>query len=317
MRKIWLPVAVALAVLIPAGCSDRPKDVLSEGDMVDLLVDMELADAYVMGRSGFSEDSMRRLLHESVLERHGVSNAQMDSSLRWYGANLDVYAEMQDKIALKLRRKAAKLSPDMGGADAGLWTLPRMMRVSALSPDDGIVFSLSPSGLKPGETLELSGVLLHPSSGVKSLLGVEYTDGTAGYMTRDISSGGERRFAAELQTDSLKEVSRIFGTIRATDGKAGQLLIDSLAMQRRPFDASLYQRIFSQRVYRLPHRRTEEELQSQVQTMPQGPPPSPQTGPLSQPQPVTPPPPPTPAKGPRKRSAGSDGPPSIPAPKQH
>ncbi len=311
MRKIWIPVALALAMLIPAGCSDRPEDVLSEGDMVDLLVDMELADAYVMGRSAFSNDSMRRRLHESVLERHGVTNAQMDSSLRWYGANLDIYAEMQDKVALRLRRKAAKLSPDMGGADAGLWTYPRMMRVSSLGPDDAIVFSLSPSGLQPGEMLELSGVILQPAAGVKTLLGVEYTDGTAGYATRDISYGGERRFAAELQTDSLKEVNRIFGTIRATDGLSGQLLLDSLAMRRRPFDASLYSRIFSQRVYRLPHKKAEGETD-----LPSSPPPPSQTMPPSipQPAPATPPPPP---RGPKKGSGASGGPPSIPVPKQN
>lgn len=315
MRKIWLPVAVALVVLIPSGCSDRPKDVLSEGDMVDLLADMELADAYVMGRSAFSEDSMRRLLHESVLERHGVTNAQMDSSLQWYGANLDVYVEMQDKVAARLRRQASRLLPDIGGADAGLWTLPRMMRVSPLSPDDGLIFSLAPSGLQPGDILELSGVILQPSSGVKSLLGVEYSDGTAGYATRDLSMGSERRFTAELQTDSLKEVRRIFGTIRATDDNFGRLLIDSLAMQRRPFDASLYQRIHSQRLYRLPHRRTEEELQSEIKTVPQGPPPSPHMGPPSVPQPM-PVPPPSSSRGLRKRTGASAGPPSIPAPRR-
>ena len=307
MRQTRLLLAIALVGATLLGCSDRPKDVLSEKDMASLMADMELADAYIMGRREFSEDSMRRLLHESVLERHGVTNAQMDSSMKWYGENLDIYVEVQEKVIDKLRHSSAKLMPLTGGADAGLWTYPRMMRVSPLSPDDGIVFSLSPSGLKPGEVLELSGRIIEPSAGIKSLIGVEYNDGTAGYVTRDFSSLGERRFTTELQTDSSKSVNRIFGTIRSSDSNSRQLIIDSLAMQHRPFDASLYQRINSQRLYRLPHKK--KEVKSEIpNTLPE---PNDSASRIA-PKPATPPPPPVPNA--KKQSEKNSGPPSIPAP---
>ena len=70
-----------------ASCS-RPSNVLSEKKMVDLLVDMELSEAYVNTQGGISTSEDRVNMGKRVLEIHKVSEETLDTTLAWYGRNL-------------------------------------------------------------------------------------------------------------------------------------------------------------------------------------------------------------------------------------
>ncbi|MDE6008009.1 MAG: DUF4296 domain-containing protein, partial [Muribaculaceae bacterium] len=76
----WTPYAAGLlAIILSAGCSQRPKEILSEKEMIDLMADLQLADAYSNSRVSSSEEDAtgnRYDLARSVMAAHGVTPEQ-------------------------------------------------------------------------------------------------------------------------------------------------------------------------------------------------------------------------------------------------
>ena len=103
----WQPF-IFLMIVSLASCSKTPDYVISENDMAMLLADIHEADAVVtFDKQHYKEDSTKEVLCESIFAKHGVSEEQFDTSLIWYGHNLDVYTEVYDNVVeiLKDRQK--------------------------------------------------------------------------------------------------------------------------------------------------------------------------------------------------------------------
>jgi hypothetical protein len=101
-------IAVCLLLLITAcGEADRvPKDVLSKKEMRDVLLDLNLADAY----SGITEDPVNLLVHDSirqkrvkvyfrqVLDMHKLTPEQFNRSYSYYEAHPNSFKEIYDMM---------------------------------------------------------------------------------------------------------------------------------------------------------------------------------------------------------------------------
>ncbi len=109
MRKKYLSVFI-LSILLATGCSDRPKGILSEDKMVQVMVDLQIAEAYE--RSGDANEYLhgqnRELLGRGVLMEHGVTVEEMDSTIAWYGKNMDEYSKLYKKIDAELNKRQLK-----------------------------------------------------------------------------------------------------------------------------------------------------------------------------------------------------------------
>jgi len=84
--------------------------------MADLIVDLQIADAYIdsdMGR--FDSDSSMMVIKQSVFKKHGISQADYDSSLVWYAHNMEDYNKAYDKAVTKLKERYDKLNKDGKG----------------------------------------------------------------------------------------------------------------------------------------------------------------------------------------------------------
>lgn len=83
------------------GC--RPNGILSSRQMREVLVDLHKADAIlqVSGmQHGYDED--RNIYYATVLERHGITQSQFDSSLVWYTANPQLFDKIYPKVLAEL-----------------------------------------------------------------------------------------------------------------------------------------------------------------------------------------------------------------------
>ena len=59
--------------------------------MQGVLTDMLLAEAMVnVDYNAYKSDTMKLALYESVFRKHDITQAVYDSSLVWYGRNLDI-----------------------------------------------------------------------------------------------------------------------------------------------------------------------------------------------------------------------------------
>lgn len=261
MRRYLL--IASLLIVLGTACSRRPRGVLSDKATASLLADMNMADAYstLQGvspgayRAG-GEDSARKVLRQSILERHGVTESQFDSTLSWYGHNLDRYDEVCDMMIEQLERKQGLIAAgrpiwEGKGSDEqkgnGLWPGESVYRLDAsgVAPQS-VQFSIPKPKLEKGAHITWEFKTVNMSAPLEAYIAVEYTDGSTGYVTRTLTSDGRQSVA--LQTDSALRPRLLYGYLRPR--QTAPLLLDSVNLQSSPFSPSTYYEIYSVRTYR-------------------------------------------------------------------
>ena len=104
-------VLICLLAIVCMHCSDRPSGVLSSQKMENFLYDLYVAEGEINTDPGlFSRDSLRRQkLLDSVLEKHRISEADLDSSIQWYNANLAEYQKINTNLSLRYKNEIEQL----------------------------------------------------------------------------------------------------------------------------------------------------------------------------------------------------------------
>lgn len=248
-------VALALAALLAASCSRRPKGILSEKEMVALLTDITVAETYQQGAMGYAlPDSIRYNLGEIVLRDHDVDRAVFDSTLAWYGRNLDEYVLLYQKVdknlQKRIRNESGGLAVDV--EEDNIWNMERHYWFTPLSDDRAVIFEIPGETMAKGERLQWSAYIAS-SPNTDMLLGIDYKDGSSTYLKRTFR--GERKLMLELLSDTSRIVSRIFGTLHV-DRAALPAWADSIKLLKLPFDSANYHNMSLQKNYYGPRKRT-------------------------------------------------------------
>lgn len=234
MRQTWiLPASLAALLLVAPACDRRPKGVLSDDSMVDLMVDLKLAETYAIQHPGDPADSLSTRLAASVLASHGVSRADFDSTVAWYGRHFDDYVKLSERMEKRLsQRQKDFLANDVVSVSEGdnLWPYPQRITVSQAGASDGFSFSVDATEVKPGETLKWKMTLREGGAG-KFLLGVEYADGTADYVSRTGGASGAVQFF--LPVDSVLQPKRVYGVYHVPAHYL-PVMIDSISLTHSP-----------------------------------------------------------------------------------
>ena len=95
-----------LLTITLVACGNRPKGVLSDMKMENLLYDLHLAEGEINNNhSLFASDSIRKEnLLNSVLKKHKVTRNQLDASIDWYAGNLDRYKKIGDNLSSRFEK---------------------------------------------------------------------------------------------------------------------------------------------------------------------------------------------------------------------
>ena len=98
MRKSLIILCVLLAVV---GC--RPRDILSNREMREVLYDLHRADGAIqVAGYNYSHDKEVAGYYKNVLDDHGITQAQFDSSLVWYTDNPQIFNKIYPKVLARL-----------------------------------------------------------------------------------------------------------------------------------------------------------------------------------------------------------------------
>lgn len=278
-------------------CDKAPGGVIKEGDMAHVLADFAIAEAMMEQHPEmFASDSAKLALKQSILLKYDADLAKYDSSLVWYGHNLKIYTEVYDN-AIKIVEKEGGIKkgkdgkPIMGngmapgdnirneakkefattGDSANVWSEPQRWILSTAMQQGYITFDYKPGReYKKGDLYTLNFKLLYTNSTLKVMLAVDYSDGTSSYITRTAHVNGWSNYA--LQTDSTRNVKRIYGFINYNIKALGVAFLDSIYMLRTRLDASRYNMINVQR-FVAPKAIREQEAQKKMeqQQQPGGP----------------------------------------------
>jgi len=238
-RFVEIAIACAIAVTV-VSCSDRPDSVLSESETVSLIADLQLADACSgFGAAPTSGGECGRLA-DGVLAAHGVTREQLDSTIAWYGRNIDDFDKLYDKVDKELEARRKRLLPESSdeGQTDNIWPFSSdHLLFSPLSGYDHITFSVDGKTFMKGDQFEWKFRLGKPVD-ILLTLGASYDDGSSTYVSRQLAGNSKPRMT--LITDTSKKVSRLYGILRIRNRESIPVWVDSVYLGKTPVDTTRY-----------------------------------------------------------------------------
>lgn len=242
LLKSYIFVGLLCFALAVSSCKKLPDGVLDEKRMVALLVDIHKGEGLAdMERSNYANDSVKKLLKQSIYLKHGVTAEEVDSSFVWYGKNLADYMNIYDKVVQELEaeinndRAKGNMAPVFAEGDSiDIWNGAPSYRIDYRLPVENIVFNIeNDANSKMGDNYTIQYKMLNKRDGgmkVKSALFVRYDDGLVEYRTNE--TGAEGWSKLKLVSDSTKNIDRIYGYLSFNPSQGEVVFLDSVGLVR-------------------------------------------------------------------------------------
>lgn len=235
-----------LMVSLLLSCSKVPDGILSEKEMKAVLIDMQLAEAMInMDYKTYKDDADKEALYQAVFRKHKIEQAVYDSSLVWYGRNLDVYMQVYDLVLAELneRQKAlgdvqANAAPVSKQDSVDIWPRLTYLTFEPNALFNGVMIDIKPETNYPsGSTFVLGMRVWGLNDGMKNRpeirLSANQGDTIITVNDKIVEDGYHETILRTLPTKQVKEV---YGFIRL-DGKDdstsySKVYVDSLNLMR-------------------------------------------------------------------------------------
>ncbi|MBM6888927.1 DUF4296 domain-containing protein [Bacteroides caecigallinarum] len=133
MNKYLRLLFLVAVLLVVASCGKQiPRDIIQPSDMENLLYDYHLA--LTMGDElSYSERYKRESYKNYVFNKHGVTEAEFDSSMVWYTRNgkmlTDIYKNLQKRYEMaeeqmksELNKRSGQISVSLSGDSVDVWS---------------------------------------------------------------------------------------------------------------------------------------------------------------------------------------------------
>ena len=280
VTHIPLLLLLVIASLVLLSCDRTPHGVMSVSDMSDLIVDLQLAEAYIENHPmDFPDDSSKLVIKQSVFKKHGITQQDYDTSLVWYAHNVEDYTKAYDKAIAKLQQRHDKLASgkndrpkeildgprepthgitprsgrlhplktDIAGDSVDLWEGRRSYTLTQGYRRGFIPFDLTPDAhYQSGDRYQLSYLLCRGGNDFKVCLNVDYTDGSTSQVTRSTYNDGW--VTVDVQSDTTRHVRRVYGYVSYDIKRGCTAHVDSLSLMRTHLSKSNYGFIHAQRL---------------------------------------------------------------------
>lgn len=105
-RLIVFCTLYAVLCMLMTGC--RPEGILHSGEMRRVLIDLHKTEGAIQA-AGIRYDAHeeRDLYYAQVLEKHGITQAQFDSSIVWYTAHPQFFNKIYPKVLKEIEAEEA------------------------------------------------------------------------------------------------------------------------------------------------------------------------------------------------------------------
>lgn len=258
MKHLVAAISLTLLLCIAVACNKAPKGVIPESTMEDLLVDLELADAYIESHwDMFPDDSSRLVLKQSIFAKYGITPELYDTSLVWYARNMDVYVTVYDNVIGRLQGMRNQNKDDNNNASglrqqlpvrhtyaqqgdsADLWHGNRQWILTSGMKSGFLTYDIEPDKeYFKGDRYELQFDLKPVRSTFRTFMAVDYKDGGTTFVHQFSCNDGFNTLL--LQSDSTREVSRVYGYIYYNIMQGDIAYVDNLTLLRTHCDRNTY-----------------------------------------------------------------------------
>lgn len=245
IRNTFLFVSAVLSIFLFATCSRTPKGVVSEKKMRYILVDMHLAEAMInTNPQDYRTNEAKKELYQTVFEKYNLTEAQYDSSLIWYGKNLDLYMRIYNLALADVKKqveamgdvKPEAVSSNQDSVD--IWMYRKYYEFSPHALSNTILFDFKPaqeyaSGSAFILGFQVWGLTPQMKTPIELHFRAAQSDTTI-MVKKTIHTNGYHELL--LETLPTKKVKRVYGYIRLNDRKLSvpyhKIYLDDIRLTR-------------------------------------------------------------------------------------
>ena len=102
-NKEYLIVLFIGFILLFSACDGRPRGIISQSKMANVLTEMHKTDALMDERGiTFNSYSNKVPYYNFIFKKYDISKAEFDSSLVWYTKNPQIFNNVYDKVIIQL-----------------------------------------------------------------------------------------------------------------------------------------------------------------------------------------------------------------------
>lgn len=212
-----------LLFLISISSCKKNDYVLSNSKMENILYDLYIGEAVIdNNNSGMRSEQFKRDYYLSVLAKNGVTEDQYDSSLVYYGQNIDEYYKIYDKVVVRLEKEEIKFErlasaeqnaiKSATGDSVDIWSGERHFAILPFGHIQLIRNIPTDENFKSGDSFFVNfAINVYPSKLIvespKVYLTIAYADGSV--QTESVAIDREGGYDLSIASDTTKAISRI------------------------------------------------------------------------------------------------------------
>lgn len=225
-KQLKAMLRASLAAVCLLACTVQvPSDIIQKEEMEDLLYDYHLMQA-MAGDLPTSDRYKRKLYEQYVFDKHGVTEAEFDSSLAWYMRHTreleGVYKNLNRRLLDRQKALEAYVRPEersnrisKAGDSVNVWEDFRLCRLTTSPSSNRMMFSIpADSNFHPHDRFEwkIKAHFMEDTSRVRAVMALTifYDKDTVGHAITIDSSGD---YVMTLQGDSLAKFKEMNGFI--------------------------------------------------------------------------------------------------------
>ena len=237
---------ILMLICVAASCSRVPKHIISEKKLRAVLYDMQIAEALVETKNEqFRTNDERQVVYNSVFAKHNISQALYDSSLVWYGKNMDLYMriyklvlkDVNEKITALGDIKPDPISGDISAKDSvDIWIYNRNYTFSPVHVFNTLTFDIAPqtpysSGSSYVLGVSVWGISPDFKHKPKIHLSAVMAD-TIISVNKDITADGY--YETVVKTIATKQIRRVYGYITLNNAEAAyhRIYLDDINLMK-------------------------------------------------------------------------------------
>ncbi len=242
-------IGVFCIILLSVGsCVRVPDGILDEKQMENLLYEIHMSEGLsdVMVDEYISRQN-KEILKKGVFAKYKTTPEQFDTSLMWYGKNLELYVNIYRKVIKRLEAENERVKKtveademqtlSMRGDTVDIWKKERTYEFSPISAYNVLPFSVTTDENFQFRDKFVLGVHVRMMPDMEEspriLLAVENADSTFLYQTKPILRNGWTE--VELKSDSVVFFRNVFGDIYFPTNRLApdqSIIVDSIRLIR-------------------------------------------------------------------------------------
>ncbi len=248
MKALFYIGAFFLVLSFAVSCVRVPKGILDEKQMENLLYEIHLSEGVTdVMPDEFMSRQKKEILKKGVFAKYGVTPEQFDSSLVWYGKNLELYIDVYRKVVKRLEADNERVKKDvesdkmqtlsMRGDTVDIWKKGRSYEFLPTTAYNVLPFSVNTDENFKFMDKFILGVHVRMMPELDELprlfLALENADNSFLYATKPVLRNGWNE--VELKSDTVSFFRSVFGDIYVPTNRLApdqSIIIDSIRLMR-------------------------------------------------------------------------------------